>query len=161
MQGTKKKPFQCDLQARSSCVNLGICFIFRKADSAESSAGTFPEGIGDYTGTAEMSRCQDKQLRKTNREKKNKKRKASSRNFMSRLKIMAGLNGSTLQLPPLENLWHVVPGEMDEKSARQTQQECSALIFALFSALIKGMWTLSRQMEMYLCFPTLPFNRPR
>jgi len=30
---------------------------------------TCPEGIVDYTGTAEMSGCQDKQLRKTNRKR--------------------------------------------------------------------------------------------
>lgn len=60
---------QCDLKACTSCVNFSICFIFRKADSAETFVGTFPEGIADYTGTAEMSGCQDKQLRKTNRKR--------------------------------------------------------------------------------------------
>lgn len=52
-----------------SYVNLSICFILRKADSTETFVGTFPEGIVDYTGTTEMSCCQEKQLRKTNRKR--------------------------------------------------------------------------------------------
>lgn len=70
---------QCDLKACTSYVNLGICFIFRKADSAETFVEAFPAGIVDYTGTAEMSCCQDKQLRKTNRKGWKKQHQETSR----------------------------------------------------------------------------------
>lgn len=90
-----------------------------------------------------MSCCQDKQLRKTNRKKK---RDVCGGSIIKKLHVKVKNHGRIkwkhTPITSLENLWHLIPGEMDEKSARQTQQECSALVFALFSALIKGELTI-------------------
>lgn len=57
---------------------------------------------------------------------------------------MDGLNGTTLQLLHLENLWYLISQcrGIDEELHRYTQQAYFP-IFVLFYALIKNVWTLS------------------
>lgn len=56
---------------------------------------------------------------------------------------MDGLNGTTLQLLHLENLWYLISQcrGIDEELHRYTQQAYFP-IFVLFYALIKNVWTL-------------------